>query len=95
MLRIFSQFAVKLAELAEAEGRLARRHASKLALVMAAMLLAAGLLLTAILLLASSLYYALAPHLGQPAALLVIGLIVLALAGIAAATAARFHKEQQ
>ena len=94
MLKIFGQFAVKLAELAEAEGRLARRHASKLALVMATMLLAAGLLLAAILLLASSLYYALEPRVGQPGALLIIGVIVLALAGISAAAAARMHKEQ-
>lgn len=73
---------VKIADLAEAEGRLARRAIYRLATALALIVVVAVMLIAAIVLLAGAAYFALRRAMPVDAALLVLGLSILVLAGL-------------
>ncbi|HVU63135.1 MAG TPA: hypothetical protein VHC70_04115 [Phycisphaerales bacterium] len=83
MYRHLSQFVVKVANLAEAEGRELRRHAGKLSIGFALGLAAAGMLLVGSMLILAGIWLGLAHGAGAgPAwASVITGLLALALAG--------------
>jgi len=73
---------VKAANLAEAEGRLARRALFRIAIALALIVVVTAMLLTALALLIAAAYVALRRVMPVDASLLVLGLSILILAGL-------------
>ena len=84
MLASFGKFIVRIADLVEAEGRLAARHLIQLGTVMAVVFAAAALGVASLLVLAAALYLALESVMHRAAAMGLTGLaLVLAAGGVA------------
>jgi hypothetical protein len=83
MYRHLSQFVVKVANLAEAEGRELRRHVGRITLAFALAMAAAGMLLCGSLLLLLGVWLGLAHGAGMSHALasVITGILALGLAG--------------
>ncbi|HMN41364.1 MAG TPA: hypothetical protein PKE29_11000 [Phycisphaerales bacterium] len=94
MYRHLSQFVVKTADLAEAEGRVLRRMVGRLGVGLTVALAGAGLLLAGALMLLLAVWLALSQgmDMSRAAASAITGAMALGLAGIAYAVVARLVK---
>ena len=77
MLQSVSQFFVKLANLAEAEGRLARYHVVRIACALGLLVMAAVLVLAAVIAWACALYLVLRDVLHPAGALAIVAAVLL------------------
>ncbi len=92
MFRHVSQLVVRIADLAEAEGRELRKVVHRVGLSFAVMIVAAGLLLVGSALLVAALWQALDAPLGRAGASAVTGVVALAMAAGALVAAHRINK---
>lgn len=92
MFKRLSEFAVHVADLAEAEGRELRRVVARLGLGLSITLVGAGVLLCGALLLLAAAWLGMRPGLGEAWASAITGVIALAVAAGTIYGAARISK---